>query len=163
MLNNTIHKLATAFAITICLFGLSCQSKKINSTPAKANEKTAFYDFKFIWDSISKKSQITVNTINVANTKSNFTQNNQGATLPNNVLIEITDKDGNNIKEHAEHPLAKKYDVFSENGEIEAKLVSLPEGNFIIRVPYYSDWKKIKITETIKGVKQTAIILKNEK
>lgn len=163
MLNNAIHKLVTTLAITICLFGLSCKSKKINSTPSIANEKTAFYDFKFIWDSINKKSQITLNTINVANAKSKFTQNKQDAALSNNVLIEITDKGGNNIKEQTEHPLAKKYDVFSENGEIEAKLVSLPEGNTIIRVPYYSDWKKIKITETIKGVKQTAIILKNEK
>lgn len=80
-----------------------------------------------------------------------------------NAVIEIADKDGNSIKAYIEHPLYRKFDVYEEGGKIEAKLVSLSEADMTIRVPYYSPYEKIKITETINRTKTLVTILKHEK
>ncbi len=79
------------------------------------------------------------------------------------VLIEIKDKAGNMIEAHAEHPLYRKFDVYEESGKIESKLVSLSEADMTIRVPYYSPYEKIKITETINRTQTLVTILKHEK
>jgi hypothetical protein len=80
-----------------------------------------------------------------------------------NVLFEILDSNGNSIKAFTEHPLYRKFDVYEENGKIDAKMVSLPGAEMTIRVPYYSPFKKIKITETINQTQTLVTVLKDEK
>lgn len=79
------------------------------------------------------------------------------------VCFEIKDKDGNDIKAYMAHPLYRKFDVYEESGKIESKLVSLSEADMTIRVPYYSPYEKIKITETINRTQTLTTTLKHEK
>jgi intein/homing endonuclease len=141
----------------------ACKPQKIKTTKTKAEEKTAFYDFKFINDSIHKKSMITLTGVKVVDTKIAYTVDENAKERPSFVLIEIRDKDNNEIKAYMEHPLYRKFDVYEENGKIESKLVSLSEADMIIRVPYYSPYEKIKITETINNNQTLVTILKHEK
>jgi hypothetical protein len=145
------------------LSGFSCRTKKIKSTQLKPEEKTAFYDLKFKYDSILKKSIITLNSIKIIDQKINYVPDEQASKKLSFVYIEITDKDKNTIKAYAEHPLYRKFDVYEETGKIESKLVSLPEADMTIRVPYYSPYEKIKITEAINRTQTLTTILKNEK
>lgn len=126
-------------------------------------EKTAFYDFKFKHDSLSKKTIITINSIKVADTKINYVIDNAAKENQSFVYIEIKDRDGNEIKAYAEHPLYRKFDLYEESGKIESKLVSLSEADMTIRVPYYSPHEKIKITETINKTQTLITTIKHEK
>lgn len=143
--------------------GLACKPQKIKSTKTRAEEKTAFYDFKFRYDSVHKKSIITINNIKVIENKINYLIDEEASKKQSSVCIEITDKDKNIIKAYAEHPLYRKFDLYEESGKIEAKLVSLPEADMTIRVPYYSPYTKIKITETVNKTQTQVTTLKNEK
>lgn len=142
---------------------LACKSKKIKTTKVKPEEKTAFYDFKFKQDSINKKTIITINSIKVVDNKIAYAIDESAKEKESSVCIEIADKDGNNITAYIEHPLYRKFDVYEEGGKIEAKLVSLSEADMTIRVPYYSPYEKIKLTETINKTKTLVTILKHEK
>ncbi len=141
----------------------ACQTKKIKTTKTRSEEKTAFYDFKFKHDSLTKKTVITINNIKVVDTKINYLIDEEAARKQSYLFIEIKDKEGNVIKAYLEHPLYRKFDVYEESGKIESKLVSLSEADMAIRVPYYSPYEKIKITETINKTQTLETILKNEK
>ncbi len=106
---------------------------------------------------------ITINSIKIVDNKINYVPEEEMMKKPSFVSIEITDKDKNTIKAYAEHPLYRRFDLYEETGKIESKLVSLPEADMTIRVPYYSPYEKIKITETINSVQTLVTILKHEK
>ena len=46
------------------------------------------------------------------------------------MVISASDKEGNEIKACIEHPLYRKFDVYDENGKIEA-FISFPSLSFI--------------------------------
>jgi hypothetical protein len=148
--------------ILIYTFYTSCKSQKINTSQNKKEEKTAFYEFNFRYDSIAKKSIISLKGIKIADVKLNPAINLSNPKFLSSIAIEIIDIENNHIFGIAEHPLFKKIDVFSESGEIEAKIVSLFEADLIIRAPYYKPYKKIKITETINNNKTYITFIKNE-
>jgi len=158
-------KLRSVLKYFFCLlvFFCACRSKKIKTTKVKPEEKTAFYDLKFKHDSIQKKSIITINAIKVIDNKISYVLDDELAKKPSFVSIEITDKDKNTIKAYADHPLYRRFDLYEETGKIESKLVSLSEADMTIRVPYYSAYEKIKITETVNRTQTQVTILKNEK
>lgn len=141
----------------------ACKPAKINTAKTNPEEKTAFYDFKFKHDSINKKTIISINGIKIVDAKVAHTLDETAKEKGSYVCFEIKDKNGNEIKTCIEHPLYRKFDVYEESGKIESKLVSLSEADMTIRVPYYSPYEKIKITETINQTQTPVTILKHEK
>jgi 5-bromo-4-chloroindolyl phosphate hydrolysis protein len=143
--------------------GYSCLERKITGTEEVPREKTAFYNFKFRYDSLDKKTIISINSIKVVDQKINYLADEDAAKKNSNIHFEITDRNGNIIRAYIEHPLHRRFDVYEENGKIDSKMVSLPEADMTIRVPYYSPFKKIKITETINQTQTLITVLKDEK
>lgn len=141
----------------------SCISHKVKNIKIKPDERTAFYDFKFRLDTINRKTTITINNIKIVDNKIAYLMDETYKDKTSYVLIEIEDKEGNDIKAYAEHPLYRRFDVYEENGKIDSKLVSLSEADLVVRVPYYSPYEKIKITETINRTQTLVTILKHEK
>jgi len=101
--------------------------------------------------------------VKVADVKINQVPDEEAARKRSNIKIQITDKEKNTVITYIEHPLYRRFDVYEESGKIESKLVSLPEADMTIRVPYYVPYSKIELTETIDGKQGQSVVLKNEK
>ena len=140
---------------------MSCKTSKVNTTLTDVQEKTAFYDFSFKYDTVNKKSVITLQGVKEVDVRAKRDNNEEAKNKPYYIEIEIKDKNNNLITVFAEHPLFRKFDVYEESGKIEAKLVYLPEGSLTIRVPYFVPYKTIKLTEHTD--KTFITIIKNEK
>lgn len=126
-------------------------------------QKTAFYTIKLVYDSLKQKTSFTVKNVVVIDKVTKEQSNIRHLQSPDYLKIVIIDKSKHQSHLITEHPLHKHMELFSESGEIESKSISLPEGEVTFRVPYYSVFKKIKITE-VKGLKkQRAVIIKHEK
>jgi hypothetical protein len=139
----------------------ACNVKK--QPPSKDIEKTAFYTLKVSKDSVRQSTDFIVINIQVVDTKTNYKLDVDKAKNPNYLKIEITDQHKHIISVLTEHPLFKRFDIYSENGEIESKSISLQQEEVTFRAPYFVDYKKIKITEFVKSVELNTIIINNEK
>ena len=150
-----------AFSLfTLTLLTFSCKAKKAVASPI---EKMAFYTLKLSRDTIKKETTFSVASVQIADAKLNYRIDEKQAKNPYFLRIEITDKNKNVITAITEHPLFKRFDLYSESGEIESKSISLQQGELTFRVPYFSDYKKIKIIETINFIQSKQIIITNEK
>jgi hypothetical protein len=136
---------------------MACRAAK--STPLNVVEKTAFYTIKAIKDTIKNTTTFSVTTIQIAGTKINYKIDVNQSKNPYFLKIEIVDKNNTIINAFTEHPLFKRFDLYRESGEIESKSISLQQGEVVLRVPYFSDYKKMNITETVnfKQLKQVTI------
>ncbi len=136
---------------------MACRTAK--STPLNVVEKTAFYTIKAIKDTIKNTTTFSVTTIQIADTKINYKIDANQSKNPYFLKIEIVDKNNTIINAFTEHPLFKRFDLYRESGEIESKSISLQQGEVVLRVPYFSDYKKMNITETVnfKQLKQVTI------
>ena len=136
---------------------MACRAAK--STPLNVVEKTAFYTIKAIKDTIKNTTTFSVTTIQIADTKINYKIDANQSKNPYFLKIEIVDKNNTFINAFTEHPLFKRFDLYRESGEIESKSISLQQGEVVLRVPYFSDYKKMNITETVnfKQLKQVTI------
>ena len=136
---------------------MACRAAK--STPLNVVEKTAFYTIKAIKDTIKNTTTFSVTTIQIADTKINYKIDANQSKNPYFLKIEIVDKNNTIINAFTEHPLFKRFDLYRESGEIESKSISLQQGEVVLRVPYFSDYKKMNITETVnfKQLKQVTI------
>lgn len=159
MYRNYTH-LFFSFAVMSSLFFLSCKATKVVEVPV---EKMAFYTLKVNRDTIKKETTFSVASVQVADAKLNYKLDTKQAKNPDFLKIEIIDKNERVISVLTEHPLFKRFDLYSESGEIESKSISLQQGEVTFRVPYYTDYKTIKITETINFKQSKQIILKHEK
>ncbi|MES2514803.1 MAG: hypothetical protein V4580_11695 [Bacteroidota bacterium] len=130
--------------LTVCL--LACRAKP---APPQVMEQTAFYTLSLTRDTIKKNTTFTITKVQIAHTKINYHIDEQQAKNPHFLSIEITDKSNHVIHAFTDHPLYKRFDLYQESGEIESKSISLQQGETVFRVPYFSEYKKIKITETI--------------
>lgn len=148
--------------LLVCFVLFSCKAKKIKAKDTVL-EKTAFYTLKVVNDSVKKVRNFSVVKIDVVNTKINYWVDESKLTEPNFLKLEIIDKKDKTIKVFAEHPLFKRFDLYSESGQIESKLISLQQGEVVLRVPYFYDYKKIVITETVNRIASKQIIITNEK
>lgn len=144
----------------LALLALSCKTKKTIVSPI---EKTAFYTLKLNRDTVKKETTFSVVSVQIADAKLKYRIDEKQTKNPNFLRIEITDKNKNIITAITEHPLFKRFDLYSESGEIESKSISLQQGESTFRVPYFSDYKKIKIIETINFIQSKQIIITNEK
>jgi len=142
------------------ILSFACRTKQAISKPI---EKTAFYTLTELKDSVTKKTTFKITNIQIADTKINYRVDEDKAKDPYYLKIEITDKSKMVTNAIAEHPLFKRFDLYSESGEIESKSISLQQGEVTFRVPYFSDYKKIKITEVINRTEQKPITITHEK
>lgn len=79
---------------------------------------------------------------------------------PNFLKIQILYTNNKVVDLVTEHPLYKRFDLYSESGKIESKLISLSQDLLIFRAPYFDQYKKITILETINFKQSAPIILK---
>ena len=144
--------------MAICFW--ACRAKP---APPPIIEQAAFYTLSLNKDTVKKITTFKITNIKIVNTKINYHIDDQQAKNPNFLKIEITDKSKHVITAFTEHPLYKRFDLYQESGEIESKSISLQQGETIFRVPYFSDYKNIKITETVNFKETKQITIDNEK
>ena len=147
------------FCFVILLFqNLNAQNK--NQRPV---EKTAFYTIKATYDSVKNKTTYVVKSINVIDKATKPQSNIRHEQTPDYLKITVIDKSKHASSIITEHPLRKHVELFSESGEIESKSISLQQGEVIFKIPYYTPFKKIKITEVRNFKKTKTVIVKHEK
>lgn len=149
------------YVVLLAAFG--CKSKKPHEQTKELEEKTAFYTLEVTRDTLKQLTSYKIINIQIANTKLNYRMDEEKAKEPNFLKIEILDKSNKTIKVITEHPLYKRFDLYSESGQIEAKLISLQKGEVTFRVPYFTEYKKMIISETVNGKLLDKLTLKNEK
>ncbi|MCC6182373.1 MAG: hypothetical protein IT237_11125 [Bacteroidia bacterium] len=152
-------KVKCYIVICVVLF-TACVSLKEKPLPI---EKTAFYTFSIQRDTIKNQSQFKVLDVQIADTKINYHLNKAIEKEPYYIRLNIIDESKHQITALVSHPLYKRFDLYSETGEIESKSVKLQNAEFVLRVPFFSSYKTITFTETINFVNQKPITLKYEK
>lgn len=152
-------KVKCYIVICVVLF-TACVSLKEKPLPI---EKTAFYTFSIQRDTIKNQSQFKVLDVQIADTKINYHLNKAIEKEPYYIRLNIIDEFKHQITALVSHPLYKRFDLYSETGEIESKSVKLQNAEFVLRVPFFSSYKTITFTETINFVNQKPITLKYEK
>ncbi|PBQ31597.1 hypothetical protein CNR22_07395 [Sphingobacteriaceae bacterium] len=137
----------------------ACKSTKPKEL-AEIPEKTAFYTIELTRDTIANKTSAVVKNINVVDSKVRHTIDETKTKGPNYLKIQILYKNNKVVNLVTEHPLYKHFDLYSESGKIESKLISLSQDLLIFRAPYFDQFKKITILETINFKESAPIILK---
>jgi hypothetical protein len=160
--NNLKNHIAICALVLLVLAFLACTSKKTVIDNSIIPEKTAFFTLNAVRDSAQKITRFFVTNVNVVNTKINYTIDKSKAKNSNFLKIQITYTNNMIIDAIMDHPLFKRFEIYSETGEIESKSISLQQGQVTLRVPYFESYKKIKVTEIINFVEEKQIILKNE-
>ncbi len=140
---------------------VACRTTK--PTPITAIEKTAFYTLKVNKDTIKNITTFSITTIQLADVKLNYKIDENQSKNPNFLKIEIVDENKNSIHAFTEHPLFKRFDLYRESGEIESKSISLQQGEVVLRVPYFAEYKKINITETVNFKALNQVTITHEK
>ncbi len=157
---NTHLKYRCAITVMAVLMLFSCRAKKINEEKPFP-EKAAFYTFEAIRDTVKNTTAFKVLKVTVVDTKLNYSPDNAKANNPNSIKVEITESH-KTIVAYADHPLFKKFDLYGDSGEITSKLISLPKAQVTLRVPYFEEYRTIKITETVNFKMSNPILIKHE-
>jgi len=152
----------TCFVVSL-LFLCTCSHKKISTQPVPPEEQSAFYTFSATRDTAKHLTVFALKNISVINTKIKYKVDEYKAKEAYYLRIQFIGKSGKTVQALTEHPLYKRSEVFSEEGQIESNLISLPHAEFTLRVPYFEECKKIKIMEVINFKESLPVILKNEK
>ncbi|MBL7932309.1 MAG: hypothetical protein JNL60_10420 [Bacteroidia bacterium] len=137
----------------------SCKVKEIKKQEM-AEEQCAFITIKASRDSIADKTTFRITNINVVNSKIRYVVDENKKREPNFLHITINYKNGKVIEANTEHPLFKRLDLYSESGKIEAKSISLSQGELFLRVPYFGKYKSIQIAETINFKERPIVVIK---
>ena len=145
--SSITHMMAITFIVVVVL--VSCKAKKVKAVTESLPEKAAFYTLEVLRDTVKKVTNFKLLKVTVVDTKIKYNADLAKTKNPDFLKIEITGKQSEPITAYTEHPLFKKFDLYSESGEIASKLISLQKGQVTFRVPYFEEYKTIKITETI--------------
>lgn len=137
----------------------ACKSTKSKEV-AEIPEKTAFYTLELKRDTLATKTTVIVKNVNVVDSKVRHVIDVAKTKEPNFLKIQILYTNNKVVDLVTEHPLYKRFDLYSESGKIESKLISLSQDLLIFRAPYFDQYKKIKILETINFKQSAPIILK---
>jgi hypothetical protein len=129
----------------------------------KPEEKSAFFTLAMSRDTVHQTTSAILKNVNVINTQIRYLPDEAKIKEPNFLKITIVYKNKRTIQAFTEHPLYKRFDLYSESGQIEPKLISLPQGEVVFRVPYFDDYKEVIIRETVSYKESATIILKHEK
>lgn len=159
-MNCIVKKIGFVPIVIMCVF-MACRTAKPETSIAI--EKTAFYTIKAVKDTIKNTTLFSVIKIQIADTKINYKIDESQSKNANFLKIEIVDKNNKIISAFTEHPLLKRFDLYRESGEIESKSISLQQGEVVLRVPYFTDYKKINITETVNFKQLNEVSITHEK
>ncbi len=140
-----------------------CKARRIKKEPGQVKEQTAFFTLSMSRDTVRHTSAAAVKSVNVVDTKIRYLVDEAKAREPNFLKVTIVYKNKQTVLAVTEHPLYKRFDLYSESGQIESKLISLPQGETVLRVPYFDDYKEVVIRETVNYKEGAPIILKHEK
>lgn len=154
-----MNRICLLGCLMLPLFFTSCKTKK---QAKDLVEKTAFYTLTAIKDTVKNITTFKVTNIQVANSVLNKRSTDHQTHNPNFLYVQIIDQQKNIHEVYTEHPLYKRFDLYEESGEITSKSISLQQGDVTFRVPYYTNYKKIKISETVNFKTKKIIIIKNE-
>lgn len=144
---KVIYSIRIAFMAVMVL--AACKAKKVKTVAEPLPEKTAFYTLEALRDTVKKVTDFKLLKVTIVDTKIKYSADLAKAKNPDFLKIEITGKQSEPITAYTDHPLFKKFDLYSDSGEIASKLISLQKGQVTFRVPYFEEYKSIKITETI--------------
>lgn len=126
--------------------------------------KIAFYTLHISKDSIRQKISCIIKSVTVVDQVPKPSVSRDHSKDPDHLRILIVDKFKNKQVVFTEHPLNKQVELYDdETKEIEFKRISLTEGDVTFRIPYYTDYKKIKITEINNFKKGKTISIKHDK
>lgn len=139
----------------------ACAGSKKNRMPQ--TEKTAFVTIQQIRDTILNTSSFKVIQLKVVDRKTTFRAQEEKSHDPDFLKLQFVNKNKTTVTVYTEHPLYKKFDLYSESGEIESKLISLQQGEVTFRIPFYGDYKAIHITETHNFKTQKVKTITHEK
>ncbi|MES2132622.1 MAG: hypothetical protein V4506_09735 [Bacteroidota bacterium] len=145
---RSITRMMTITFIAIVVL-VACKAKKVKAVTEPLPEKAAFYTIEALRDTVKKVTDFKLLKVTVVDTKIKYNADFTKTKNPDFLKIEITGKQSEPIIVYTEHPLFKKFDLYSDSGEIASKLISLQKGQVTFRVPYFEEYKIIKITETI--------------
>lgn len=148
-------------AIICSILGIACTASRKNTIAT--TEKTAFVTIQQTRDTLLNTSSFKVTQIKVVDGKITFRSQEEKTHEPDFLKIHIVNKNKTSVTVYTEHPLYKKFDLYSESGEIESKLISLQQGEVTFRIPFYGDYKTIHITETHNFKTQKVKTIKHEK
>lgn len=135
----------------------ACKSTKNKQT---LEEKTVFYSFQIIKDTVLNTLKCELINVQIVDSKTRYTIDKEKEKNQNFLKIEVIDKAKKQMIAICDHPLYKRFDLYSESGEIESKSVSLQKAELTIRVPYYKDYSIINITETVNFEKKETVVIK---
>lgn len=148
---------------TITLLLTCCKTGRKSADTSLPPERTAFYTIEAQRDSVKKLTSFRVIKTQVVDTKVNYHMDEEKAKDPWYLKIEIDNRKAPDVIAYVAHPLFKNVDLFRESGEISSKFLSLPKGQFVIRVPYFEEYKTMTITETVNFKTAVPIRLAHEK
>jgi hypothetical protein len=135
----------------------ACKSTKNSQI---LEEKTAFYSFQITKDTILNALKCELINVQIVDSKTRYTIDKEKEKNQNFLKIEVIDKAKKQMIAFCDHPLYKRFDLYSENGEIESKSVSLQKAELTIRIPYFKEYSVINITETVNFERKPIIVLK---
>lgn len=158
---NIIFFIAALLCSTALLF--ACRAKRVKTKKPAAVEQSAFFTLSLSRDTVAKQTSARIKNVTVVDAKTRYMPDEAKAKEPNFLRIEVIYKNDQVLQAITEHPLYKRFDLYSESGQIESKLISLPQGEVIFRLPYFEEYKRIRIVETIGYKESPPIILKHEK
>ncbi len=163
MENFKINSTIFLNTLIVTFFIVSCKTVKGTKNSVLPDEKAAFYTLCMVKDTLDKKSFFYILKMDVVNNKIRFDDQISNTENPNYLKIEVTYKHEKVVTVYTEHPLHKKFDLYTENGEIESKSILLQRGEVVFRIPYFDAFQKIKITETVNLKTQPYGTIKNTK
>lgn len=162
MIYKIRHTIFTVITLC-CVMLFACRTSKVKTQVVEPEEKSAFYTLNLAHDSVKRETKAAITNVTVANLKIRYQPDEAKSKESSFLRIEITYSNDKIVEAFTEHPLRKRFDLYSESGQIESKLISLPQGEVVFRVPYFGAYKKIRIVETIDRKASPPINLKHEK
>lgn len=156
------HIIFTAAALCSALL-FACCTSRVKTQSIEPEEKSAFYTLSITRDSITKVTKAAITRLIVVDSRIRYQPDEAKTREPHYLSIEILYKNSRVVQAYTEHPLHKRFDLYSESGQIESKLISLQQGEVVFRVPYFGEYKKITVVETVDRKPLPALYLKHEK
>lgn len=129
-----------------------------------SQSKTAFYTIHVIQDTNLGKIYFSLKNLNIVDQPMKRAVIRDYSKEPHHLKITIIDKLKNKQVVFTEFPLKKEIELYDDDTkEIALKRIFLTEADITFRIPFYADYKKIKITEIDNFKKGKTTTLKHDK
>lgn len=129
-----------------------------------SQSKIAFYTIHVIQDTNLGKIYYSLKNLNIVDQPMKRAVIRDYSKEPHHLKITIIDKLKNKQVVFTEFPLKKEIELYDDDTkEIALKRIFLTEADITFRIPFYADYKKIKITEIDNFKKGKTTTLKHDK